>query len=141
MPPKDSREVLTGKCSEFDVTYNPPPSVTDDEIRRDLKRFKHIARKQQKRHNAEAAAETAVTAVPPTAPLVEDKLTIVLKKICDGKLHEGNNHAVARKASESNATCAQIIGALATSVNVRGCDKYQRLTFTFGRDDGLDPSP
>ena len=55
--------------------------------------------------------------------VAEDELTIVLKKIWEGKLHESNYYAEAKKASESNATCAQIIGALATSANVRGCDK------------------
>ena len=55
-------------------------------------------------------APAAATPVPPTAslaePSVKDELTIVLEEIWKGKLHEGNNHVVARKASELNAICA-----------------------------------
>jgi TPR repeat protein len=50
---------LIGKCSAFDATYNSPPSATEDEIRRDLKRFQSNAWKQQQRNNTAAAAVQA----------------------------------------------------------------------------------
>jgi TPR repeat protein len=47
----------------------------------------------------------------------------------NGLLFEGDHHEVIRKNSESNADCAQIIGALATSANVRGCEKLFALMY------------
>ena len=51
-----------------------------------------------------------------------DQIILALEASHNGELN-AEHRAVLRSASESDASCAQIVGAWATSANVRGCEK------------------
>jgi HD-GYP domain-containing protein (c-di-GMP phosphodiesterase class II) len=63
------------------------------------------------------------------------KLQAALEASYNGEL-SAEHRAVIRAASESDASCAQIVGAWATSANVLGCEKLFAVMY-----GGVDASP
>jgi hypothetical protein len=126
------------KCLEFDAAYNPSSSATDDEIRNDLKRF-------QKR-SSKAKYVCSVPGCGYKTPLKgnfdrhqernhDERVVRALEASTNQELRP-EDIAVIRAASESDASCAQIVGAWATSANVLGCEKLFEVMY-----GGVDASP